>query len=230
MSLWFDDIKIGCAFCNWISWELPLHSILTNPKDWKVAKIKNQTLLHVITKQIHPTLFHISILNSFKKSKIHTTHFHLKNTWINTQINKNINSNNFMHNYTQMNTTLTQMTILYIPTFDPTKNSSMELAVIWGNFGCSDLACSDLVCSDLACSGLAHSHLVCSDLAHSDLGHIYLSKFLLVLLNIHNMGTLKWNKFDQMELLYIVSQHYIHIWAKRIAQYPFLNFLWKLTF
>ncbi len=41
------------------------------------------------------------------------------------------------------------------------KNSSMELAVIWGNFSCSDLACSDLACSDLA-----HSDLACSHLAH----------------------------------------------------------------
>ncbi len=43
------------------------------------------------------------------------------------------------------------------------KNSSMELAVIWGNFSCSDMACSDL----------AHS-----DLAHSDLAGFF-SKFLL---------------------------------------------------
>ncbi len=42
-----------------------------------------------------------------------------------------------------------------------TKNSSMELAVIWGNFSCSDLAHSDLAHSDFACSNLA-----CSDLAH----------------------------------------------------------------
>ena len=32
----------------------------------------------------------------------------------------------------------------------------MELAVIWGNFSCSDVACSDLACSDLACSDLGH--------------------------------------------------------------------------
>ncbi len=53
------------------------------------------------------------------------------------------------------------------------KNSSMELAVVWGNFGCSDLAHSDLGHSDLACS---------------DLGH-FLSKFLLFSLNIHNLRT-----------------------------------------
>ncbi len=50
------------------------------------------------------------------------------------------------------------------------KNSSMELAVIWGNFSCSDLACSDLACSDVAHSDLAYSDLAHSDLAHSDLG------------------------------------------------------------
>ncbi len=44
------------------------------------------------------------------------------------------------------------------------KNSSMELAVIGGNFGCSDLACSDLDC-------------------------FCLSKFLLYSLNIYNLGT-----------------------------------------
>ena len=43
------------------------------------------------------------------------------------------------------------------------KNSSMELAVIWGNFSCSDLAYSDLAHSDLAHSDLAHSDLARSD-------------------------------------------------------------------
>ncbi len=70
----------------------------------------------------------------------------------------------------------------------------MDLAVIWGNFTCSDLACSDLAPSDLAPSDLAHSDLACSDLACSnlacsDLAHsvlarcnlacFFLSKFLL---------------------------------------------------
>ncbi len=59
-----------------------------------------------------------------------------------------------------------------LPAMD--KNSSMELAVISGNFGCSDLACSDL----------AHN-----DLAHFDLGCFFVSKFLLFSLNIHNLGT-----------------------------------------
>ena len=55
------------------------------------------------------------------------------------------------------------------PFFSPwKKNSSMELAVIWGNFSCSDLACSDLACSDLGHSDLAHS-----DLARSDLARFY---------------------------------------------------------
>ena len=53
------------------------------------------------------------------------------------------------------------------------KNSSMELAVIWGNFSCSDLACSDLANSDLACS---------------DLGCFFVT-ILTFSLNIHNMGT-----------------------------------------
>ncbi len=53
------------------------------------------------------------------------------------------------------------------------KNSSMELAVIWGNFTCSDLACSDLACSSLACSDLGHSDLAHSDLARSDLAHFF---------------------------------------------------------
>ncbi len=64
------------------------------------------------------------------------------------------------------------------------ENSSMELAVIWGNFSCSDLACSDLACSDLACSDLAHSNL-----AHSDLGYIFCQNSYFFSLNIHNLGT-----------------------------------------
>ncbi len=84
----------------------------------------------------------------------------------------------------------------------PKKHSSMELAVIWGYFGCSDLACSDLACSDLACSDLA-----CSDLAHFLYQNSYFfhSIFIIWKLIYH---TPKWNKFNQMELLYIVSQHY----------------------
>ncbi len=62
------------------------------------------------------------------------------------------------------------------------KNSSMELAVIWGNFSCSDLACSDLACSDLTCSDLAHSDLACSDLAHFDLAHSDLAHFFVKIL------------------------------------------------
>ncbi len=78
------------------------------------------------------------------------------------------------------------------------KNSSMELAVIWINFSCSDLACSDLACSDLACSDLGHSDLACSIwvtliwLTLIWLALIwltFLSKFLLFSLNIHNLGT-----------------------------------------
>ncbi len=56
--------------------------------------------------------------------------------------------------------------------FSQWKISSIELAVIWGNFSCSDLACSDLACSDLACS---------------DLGHFFV-KILTFSLNIHNLG------------------------------------------
>ncbi len=68
-----------------------------------------------------------------------------------------------------------------------TKNSSMELAVIWGNFSCSDLAYSDLAHSDLAhsdlaCSDLAHSDLAHSDLAHSDLARSDLGRFFIKIL------------------------------------------------
>ncbi len=92
------------------------------------------------------------------------------------------------------------------------KNSSMELAVIWENFSCSDLACSDL----------AHSDLAHSDLAHSDLGCYFLSKFLLFSLNIHKVlgnsfSTHPKNKFDQVELSHIVSQQYPHINQKNCA-------------
>ncbi len=84
------------------------------------------------------------------------------------------------------------------------KNSSMELAVIWGNSTCSDLACSDLAfsnlaCSDLACSDLACSDLPCSDLAHSDLAHsdlacsdlahFFCQNSYFFSLNIHNLAT-----------------------------------------
>ncbi len=51
------------------------------------------------------------------------------------------------------------------------KNSSMELAVIWGN---SDFSCSDFSCFDFS---------------HSDFSHFFHQKFLLFSLNIHNFGT-----------------------------------------
>ncbi len=103
------------------------------------------------------------------------------------------------------------------------KNSSMELAVIWGNFSCSDLACSDLACSDMAHSDLAHTDLAHSDLAHSDLAHFFLSKFLLFSLNIHNLGThLAHTQMEEiwpMELVYIVLQKYPHTNQKNCPVY-----------
>ncbi len=104
------------------------------------------------------------------------------------------------------------------------KNSSMELAVIWGNFGFSDLGCFDLGWSDLACS----------DLACSDLGHFFKIKILTFFtqhsqlgnsFSTHPNGTnlTKWN-------FYTSFHNNIHILTKRIAQYPFLNFLLKRTF
>ena len=62
-------------------------------------------------KQMNQTLFHIIILNSFKKSQIYTPYFSVKkylNNHLNSQKQK---SNNFMHSYIQMNPTLTQITI-----------------------------------------------------------------------------------------------------------------------
>ncbi len=95
----------------------------------------------------------------------------------------------------------------------------MELAVIWGNFSCSELACSDLACSDLA---------------HSNLAHFFLSKFLLFSCNIHKLGNsfsthpnrinlTKWN-------FYTLFHNNIHISTKRAAQYPFIKFSMKMTF
>ena len=78
--IWWHQIT--SAFWNWISQELPLHSILTDPKECKVTKWK----IKHSNKQMNPTLFHISILNSFKKSQFTHLTFHLKSTQINTEI------------------------------------------------------------------------------------------------------------------------------------------------
>ena len=113
----------------------------------------------------------------------------------------------------------------------------MELAVIWGYFsfsdlGCFDLGCSDLGCIDLACSDLASSDLACSDLACSDLASSDLAHFFVKILtfftqyfqlgnsfNTHPNGTnlTKWN-------FYTLFHNNIHIFTKRIAQYPFFVF------
>ncbi len=97
------------------------------------------------------------------------------------------------------------------------KKSSMELAVIWGN---SDFGCSDVSCFDLGCS----------DFSHSDFGHFFLIKILTFFTQHsqlgNSFGTPKWNEFDQMELLHIVSTT-ISTTTKIIAQYPFSNFLVK---
>ncbi len=96
------------------------------------------------------------------------------------------------------------------------KNSSMELAVIWGNFSCSDLACSDLACSDLA-----HSDLSCIFCQKSYFFHSIFTTWELI------WHIPKWNKFDQMECLHIVSQQHLHINQKNcpvsILKFSFKN-------
>ncbi len=63
--------------------KLCLHSILTDPKEWKVTKMKSPIFFIPDCKQMNPTLFHLFILNSFKKSQIYTPYFsfekHLNN-------------------------------------------------------------------------------------------------------------------------------------------------------
>ncbi len=94
------------------------------------------------------------------------------------------------------------------------KNSSMELAVIWGNFSCSDLACSDLAQS----FGLLWFGSLW-------FGLLFLSKFLLFFTQYSQLGNsfsthpngtnlTKWN-------FYILFCNNIYISTKRMAQYPF---------
>ncbi len=74
--------------------------------------MKNQTFFNLITNkwtQLYSTSLFWTVSNSLKFT--HLT-FYLKRPWINTEIYKNKKINHFMHNYTQMNTTLTQITIL----------------------------------------------------------------------------------------------------------------------
>ncbi len=52
MSQWSDDVKMGCAFWNWISQEPPLHSVLIDPKEQKVTKMKHPIFLFSV-KQIN---------------------------------------------------------------------------------------------------------------------------------------------------------------------------------
>ncbi len=112
-----------------------------------------------------------------------------------------------------------------------TKNSSTELAVIWGNFGFSDSGCFDLGCSDLACSDWAYSDWACFDLACSNLGHFFIKILTFLLTQYSQLGNLfcthpngtnstKWN-------FCTLFHNNIHILTKRSAQYPFLNFLSK---
>ncbi len=84
-----------------------------------------------------------------------------------------------------------------------------------GFFGFSDLGCSDLGCSDLACSDLGHCFFFVKIFTfftqHSQLGNSFST--------YPNGATLtKWN-------FYTLSHNNIHILTKRIAQYPFPNFL-----
>ncbi len=87
------------------------------------------------------------------------------------------------------------------------KNSSMELAVIWGN--------SDFAHTDFHHSDSAHSDFPYSDFAHSDFAHFVLSKNLTFSLNIHNLGT--YLEHMQMETnltkwnFYTLFQNNIHI-------------------
>ncbi len=66
------------------------------------------------------------------------------------------------------------------------KNSSMELAVIWGN---SDFGHSDFDHSEFTHSDFDHFDFTHSDFGHSDFSHFFNQKFLLFSLNIYNLGT-----------------------------------------
>ncbi len=127
------------------------------------------------------------------------------------------------------------------------KNSSMELTVIWGNsdfahtdfphsdfahsdFPHSDFAHCDFPHSDFTHSDFAHSDFAHSDFAHSDFAHFFVkySNFFHSIFTTWELiwYTCKWNIFNQMELLHIVSQQYPYN-TKIIAWHPFLNFLSK---
>ncbi len=98
----------------------------------------------------------------------------------------------------------------------------MELAVIWGNsdfthsdfphsdFPHSDFTYSDFSHSDFAYSDFTHSDFTHSDFAHSDFGHCFVKNYHFFHLTFTTWEviwyTCRWNKFNQIELLHIVSQ------------------------
>ncbi len=93
------------------------------------------------------------------------------------------------------------------------KNSSMELAVIWGN-------------SDFPHSDFAHSDFAHSDFAHSDFSHFFVKNFYFF--NIHYLEThsvhvqmeknlTKWN-------LYTLFHNNIHIQPKELPNIHFQTF------
>ena len=94
------------------------------------------------------------------------------------------------------------------------KISSMELAVIWGNFGSSDLGYSDLACFDLGYFFFVK--ILTFITQHSQLGNSFST-------HPNRTNLTKW-------IFYTLLHNNIHISTERIAWYLFLNFLLKMTF
>ncbi len=85
---WFEDVKMGCEFWNQISRELPLHSILMDPKEQKVTKMKKIKYSYTWLQTNKPnSIPHIYFEQFQKVSNLHTSLF-IEKYWINTEIHK----------------------------------------------------------------------------------------------------------------------------------------------